>query len=84
MRETIVRCDLCTEVIEKEHIPNFKIKSKPKNGWRMDGHESIYSPHELCKKCEDAILDSILHLRKKGSVFKVRKTEVKELDEDIA
>jgi len=85
MRETIVKCDLCLKVIEKEHIPNFKIKSKPKNGWRGDGYESnIYGSHELCKECEDAILEKILSLRQKGSVFKVRRTEIKEDEEDIA
>lgn len=82
MRETIVRCDLCLKDISKEeYIPQIKIKSKPKNGWRMDSSfESTYSAHEFCIDCEKAIVDKMISLRSKGSNFKIIKEKEREND----
>jgi hypothetical protein len=82
MRETVIKCDLCLkDITEEEHIPNVKVKPKPKGGWSRDGGTYTFQSLELCADCETSIFKKILSLRKKGSPLRVFKEKQVKVDD---
>jgi len=77
MREEIIKCDLCLkDITNEEHVPQIKIKPKPKGGWRRDAGTYSYYSSEICSCCETVIFEKILSLRVKGSPFRVFRERV--------
>ena len=73
----VVKCDLCTEVIDKDNPSRVKVQFKPERGW--DSYSYHYSGSGVfCQNCQTKIIKFISKLRKKGSPF-----TIPEIDEEL-
>ena len=71
MTETYRICDLCNEKMSG-YIPFVQILGKPKGGWRQSQYVSF---NDICEKCHDEIMETIIKLIQPDAFFPVKKID---------